>query len=49
MDCYPIYRLLKDRRTRAFIDLNSQRSRPKTIPDTITIDKDSTPLCQKNA
>lgn len=48
MDNYPTYRILKDRKIRAFIDLNSKCGRPKTIPDTITIDKDGTPLCQEN-
>ncbi len=47
MDNYPTYRLLKDRKIRAFIDLNNKCGRPKTIPDTITIDKDGTPLCQE--
>ena len=45
MDNYPTYRLLKDRGISAFIDLNSNTGRPKTIPDTIRIDKDGTPLC----
>lgn len=45
MDNYPTYRLLKGRGIRAFIDLNGKCGRPKTIPDTITIDKDGTPLC----
>ena len=48
MDNYPTYRLLKKRGIRAFIDLNDKCGRPKTIPDTITIDKDGTPLCQEN-
>lgn len=30
---------------RPFIDLNSNRSRPDSIPDTISIDGDGTPLC----
>lgn len=47
MDNYSTYRLLKAREIRAFIDLNNQCGRPKTIPDTITIDKDGTPLCQE--
>ena len=47
MDNYPTYRLLKKRGIRAFIDLNDKCGRPKTIPDTITIDKDGTPLCQE--
>jgi hypothetical protein len=48
MDNYPTYRLLKKKQIRAFIDLNDKCGRPKTIPDTITIDKDGTPLCQEN-
>ena len=47
MDNYPTYRLLKNRGIRAFIDLNGKCGRPKTIPDSITIDKDGTPLCQE--
>lgn len=45
MDNYPTYYLLKDRKISAFIDLNSNCGRPKTIPDTITIDKNGTPIC----
>ena len=45
MDNYPTYRLLKDRGISAFIDLNSNRGRPKSIPDSIRIDKDGTPIC----
>lgn len=47
MDNSPTYRVLKNRQIRAFIDLNDKCDRPKTIPDTITIDKDGTPLCQE--
>ncbi len=47
MDNYPACRILKNSGIRAFIDLNDKCSRPKTIPDTITIDKDGTPLCQE--
>lgn len=47
MDNYPTYRILKSRGIRAFIDLNNKCGRPKTIPDTITIDRDGTPLCQE--
>lgn len=47
MDNYPTYRLLKSREIRAFIDLNDKCGRPKMIPDTITIDRDGTPLCQE--
>ena len=28
-----------------FIDLNSNRGRPNSIPDSISIDEDGTPLC----
>ena len=45
MDNYPTDYLLKDRGISAFIDLNTNRGRPKTIPDTITIDKNGTPIC----
>ena len=45
MDNMPTYRLLKDRGISAFIDLNSRCGRPKTIPDTIHIDRNGTPLC----
>lgn len=45
MDNLPTYRLLKDRGISAFIDLNNNCGRPKTIPDTIRIDKNGTPLC----
>lgn len=45
MDKYPIYKLLKARKISAFIDLNNKCGRPKTIPDTIRIDKNGTPLC----
>ena len=47
MDNYPSYRLLKKSQIWAFIDLNDKCGRPKSIPDTITIDKDGTPLCQE--
>lgn len=46
MDNYPTYELLKARNIRAFIDLNANRGRPKTIPDEIKIDKDGTPICR---
>ena len=45
MDNYPTYNLLKDRKISAFIDLNSGRGKPKSIPDSITIDKNGTPVC----
>lgn len=44
-DNYPTYQLCKDWGIIPFIDLNSNRGRPKTIPDEIIIDKDGTPLC----
>jgi hypothetical protein len=47
MDNLPTYTLLKDRKISAFIDLNSKCGRPKTIPDTIKIDKNGTPICQE--
>lgn len=47
MDNYPTYRRLKVRGIHAFIDLNVKCGRQKTIPDTITIGKDGTPLCQE--
>lgn len=47
MDNLPTYTLLKDRKISAFIDLNSKCGRPKTIPDTIKIDKNGTPVCQE--
>ena len=45
MDNYPTYNLLKDRKISAFIDLNAGRGRPKSVPDSITIDKNGTPVC----
>lgn len=45
MDNYPTYNLLKDRKISAFIDLNSGPGRPKSIPDSITIDKNGAPVC----
>lgn len=47
MDNLPTYTLLKDRKISAFIDLNSKCGRPKTIPDSIKIDKNGTPVCQE--
>lgn len=46
MDNLPAYTLLKDWKIRAFIDLNSKCGHPRTIPDTIRLDKNGTPLCQ---
>lgn len=45
MDNYPTYKLLKARKISSFIDLNNKCGRPKTIPDTIRIDRNGTPLC----
>ena len=45
MDNYPTYYLLRDRGIAAFIDLNSRRGRPKSVPDNIKIDKNGTPIC----
>lgn len=47
MDNLPTYKLLKKRKIRAFIDLNSSRGRPRPIPDTIRFDKNGTPLCKE--
>ena len=44
-DNYPTYTLCKEWGINPFIDLNSQRGRPKSIPDAIKIDKDGTPIC----
>lgn len=45
-DNYPTYNLCKEWNMIPFIDLNSNRGRPASIPDRITIDTDGTPLCQ---
>lgn len=45
-DNYPTYNLCKEWEIRPFIDMNTNRGRPKTIPDEITIDSDGTPICQ---
>ncbi len=45
-DNYPTYELCAKWNINPFIDLNSNRGKPSTIPDNITIDKDGTPLCQ---
>lgn len=44
-DNYSTYHLCKEWDIRPFIDLNSNRDRPKSIPDSIVIDEDGTPLC----
>ena len=45
-DNYPTYSLCKAWGIRPFIDLNSNRGRPETIPGHIRIDPDGTPICQ---
>lgn len=45
-DNYPTYHLCKAWQIRPFIDLNAKRRRPASIPDSIPIDSDGTPLCQ---
>lgn len=47
MDNISTYRLLKQKGIRAFIDLNSNCGHPKTIPDSIKIDKNGTPICSQ--
>ncbi len=44
-DNYAAYGLCRKWEIRPFIDLNQNRGRPKSIPDSVTIDKDGTPLC----
>lgn len=44
-DNYPTYNLCKNWDINPFIDLNSGRGRPDSIPDNISIDKDGTPIC----
>lgn len=44
-DNYATYALLKEWHIRPFIDLNTNRGRPDSIPHFISIDKDGTPLC----
>lgn len=45
-DNYPTYELCKAWDIHPFIDLNSNRGRPASIPERLNIDKDGTPLCQ---
>lgn len=45
-DNYPTYNLCKEWGIRPFIDLNSKRGRPASIPENIKIDEDGTPICQ---
>lgn len=44
-DNYATYGLCRKWEIRPFIDLNQNRGRPESIPDSVTIDKDGTPLC----
>ncbi len=44
-DNYPTYELCKEWGIMPFIDLNSNRSRPETIPKHLHVDTDGTPLC----
>ena len=44
-DNYATYSLLQKWEIQPFIDLNSNRGRPNSIPDSISIDEDGTPLC----
>lgn len=45
MDNLPTYSLLKDRGIRAFIDLNDNRGRQKTIPGNVSVNELGTPVC----
>lgn len=45
-DNYPTYNLCKEWNITPFIDLNTKRGIPKTMPDDIKTDTDGTPLCQ---
>ena len=44
-DNYPTYELCREWDINPFIDLNSNRGRPETIPKRLNIDKDGTPMC----
>lgn len=44
-DLFPHNKNWKEWDIQPFIDLNSNRGRPKSIPDNIVIDEDGTPLC----
>lgn len=44
-DNYPTYGLCQKWDIRPFIDLNTNRGRPTSIPDSLSIDQDGTPLC----
>lgn len=45
MDNLSTYKLLKDRKIRAFIDLNNKCGHPKVIHDNITVNSNGTPIC----
>lgn len=45
-DNYPTYEFLLDDGIRPFIDLNSNRGRPETLPAELRTDADGTPVCQ---
>ncbi len=45
-DNYPTYELLINDGVRPFIDLNSSRGRPETLPAELMTDADGTPICQ---
>ena len=45
-DNYHTYELMQHYGIRPFIDLNTKRGRPETLPPELAIDKDGTPLCQ---
>lgn len=44
-DNYATYELCRKWNIRTFIDLNTNRGRPGSIPDSVSIDQDGTPLC----
>jgi len=45
-DNYPTYELCREWDIIPFIDLNSNRGRPESIPKHVTVDTDGTPLCK---
>ena len=48
-DNYPTYELLQHDGIRPFIDLNSSRGRPSSLPESLRTDPDGTPVCQAGA
>ena len=44
-DAYAMYELLEHYGMTPFIDLNTKAGRPKSIPDSINVDKDGVPIC----